>query len=114
MISIYHKSNCSTSLAALKILKDSGKKHKIILYLENPLNLEQLQELQGLLQVPAETMVRKKEPVFKEKYAHKKLKESDYLKMLAKHPILLERPILVRGKKAIIARPAEITANFIK
>ena len=82
MISIYHKSNCSTSLAALKILKDSGKKHKIILYLENPLNLEQLQELQGLLQVPAETIVHKKEPIYKKKYTHKKLKKNNLLSMI--------------------------------
>jgi arsenate reductase len=113
MIHIYHKSNCSTSLAVLKLLKESGKKIKLIHYLETPLDLEQLIKLNELLQLPPEAMVRKKEPIFKEKYANKKLKAGDWLKLIAKHPILLERPILVKGKKAIIARPIEKALAFI-
>lgn len=114
MIQIYHKSNCSTSLSVLKLIKDAGKKVSIIHYLETPLNLEQLQQLLVLLNIPAENLVRKKEKIFQEKYAHRKLKESDYLKMLVKHPILMERPVVVKGKKAIIARPIETVINFIK
>jgi arsenate reductase (glutaredoxin) len=113
MITIYHKSNCSTSLAVLKILKESGKKIKIVHYLETPLNLAELQKLLDMLQLPAEALIRKKEKIFQEKYAHKKLKQDDWLKLIEKHPILLERPVLVKGKKAIIARPIEKTLEFI-
>jgi len=113
MLSIYHKSNCSTSLSVLKIIRDAGIEVKIIDYLDKPLDLIALQQLQEKLKVPAEKMLRKKEKIFQEKYAHKKLSELVILKLIAKHPILLERPILVKGKKAIIARPIEITASFI-
>ena len=70
MIQIYHKSNCSTSLSVLKLIKDAGKKVSIIHYLETPLNIEQLQQLLVLLNIPAENLVRKKEKIFQEKYAH--------------------------------------------
>ena len=113
MLSIYHKSNCSTSLSVLKIIRDADIEVKIIDYLENPLDLISLQQLQIKLKVPAEKMLRKKEKIFQEKYAHKKLSELAILKLIAKHPILLERPILVKGKIAIIARPIEITQSFI-
>ena len=103
-MTIYHKANCATSLSVLKIIKDAGIKPKIILYLETPLNLIELKKLQILLNIPSETMLRKKEKIFQEKYAHKKLKEEDWLKLIEKHPILMERPILVKGNKAIIAR----------
>ena len=84
------------------------------MYLEHPLTLEELKELTQLLQLPAESLVRKKEKIFQEKYANKKLKEDDWLKMIVKYPILMERPILVKGKAAIIARPIERTLEFIK
>ncbi|MBL0049155.1 MAG: arsenate reductase (glutaredoxin) [Bacteroidetes bacterium] len=113
MLTIYHKTNCQTSISVLNLIKGSGKKYKIKLYLEQPLNLEELEKLLLLLQLPPEALVRKKEKIFQEKYAHKKLTGSDWLKLIAKHPILMERPILVKGKKAIIGRPIEQAAAFI-
>lgn len=113
MLTIYHKTNCQTSISVLNLIKASGKKYNIKLYLEQPLNLDELEKLVQLLQVSPEALVRKKEKIFQEKYAHKTLKNSDWLKLIVKHPILMERPILVRGKKAIIGRPIEQAAAFI-
>lgn len=113
MLFIYHKSNCSTSLAVLKIIAESGIKYKIIPYLDQAPDLNALRALQEKLGLPADKMIRKKEKLFQEKYAHKKHSDLALLKLIAKHPILLERPILVKKDKAIIARPIESAAEFI-
>ncbi len=113
MIHIYHKRNCSTSLSVLKILQASGKKIKVIHYLENPLVKEELEQLLLLLNLPAESLVRKKEKLFQEKFKTKNLKKSDWIKMLVNHPILLERPIVVKGNYAVLARPIEKASEFL-
>ena len=86
MLSIYHKSNCSTSLSVLKIIRDAGIEVKIIDYLDKPLDLIALQQLQEKLKVPAEKMLRKKEKIFQEKYAHKKTQWIGHTKINCKAP----------------------------
>jgi len=114
MITIYHKSNCSTSIQVLNLLKASGKKFKIIEYIKTPLNAEEITALLVKLGIPAEALLRKKEPIFKEKYAHKKLSEKLCIAMLVEHPVLMERPLLVKRTRAIVGRPIEAVKSFLK
>jgi arsenate reductase len=114
MITIYHKSNCSTSIQVLNLLKASGKKFKIIEYIKTPLNTEELTLLLEKLGITAEALLRKKEPIFKEKYAHKNLTEKLCIAMMVEHPILIERPILVKRTRAIVGRPLEAVVTFLK
>jgi arsenate reductase len=65
MITIYHKSNCSTSIKVLNVLKESGKKYKVVEYIKTPPNAEELASIIEKLGIPAEALIRKKEPVFK-------------------------------------------------
>lgn len=80
---------------------------KIIEYLKTPPTPEELKVLLGMLGIKASELVRKKEPLFKEQFEGKKITETQWLKILSKNPILIERPILVKGGKAIIGRPTE-------
>ena len=114
MITIYHKSNCSTSIQVLDILKQSGKKYKIVEYIKNPPSVEELTSIVQKLGISAEQLIRKKEPLFKEKYAHKKLTAQQFIEILAENPGLIERPILIKRTRAIIGRPIDIVANWIK
>jgi len=114
MITIYHKSNCSTSIKVLDILKQSGKKYKIVEYIKNPPSVEELTAIVQKLGISAEQLIRKKEPVFKEKYAQKKLTAQQFIEILAENPGLIERPILIKRTRAIIGRPIDIVANWIK
>lgn len=77
------------------------------------MNETQLMALLEKLQIPAKELLRTKEPIFQEKFAHKKMTELSSLRALLKFPVLMERPIVVKGKKAIIARPPEKVLEII-
>ncbi len=82
-------------------------------YIKTPLTQKEIKELLKMLGMKAEEIVRKGEPLFKEKFASKKLTETQWIKVLSKYPILIERPIIVKGNKAIIGRPPENVLKFI-
>jgi arsenate reductase len=114
MITIYHKSNCSTSIKVLDVLKKSGKKYKIIEYIKTPPTIEELTSIVGKLGITSESLIRKKEPLFKEKFANKKLTEEKCISIMVENPILIERPILIKRTRAIIGRPIETVEKFLK
>ena len=114
MITIYHKSSCNTSNRALNYLRASGKRFKVIDYLTDVPKVEEIEELLVKLGISAEELVRKKEPVFQEKFSGKKFSEKEWVKILNENPILIQRPILAKRTRAIIARPPELVISWIK
>jgi arsenate reductase len=111
---MYHKSNCATSLEVLRLIKKKKVKNlQIIHYLETPPTVGELKKLLKLLKLKAEDVIRKKEKIYKENFADKNLSEEEWIKVICENPILLERPILVKGKKALIARPIERVNEMI-
>lgn len=112
-IIIYHNNRCTKSREACSILDEKGIPFETVEYLKTPLNESEIKALLKKLNIKAEELVRKNEPLFKEKYAAKKLTETQWLKILEANPILIERPILVKGNKAIIGRPVERVIEFI-
>lgn len=114
MITIYHNARCSKSREAFCLLEANVKKFKVIDYLQSPPSKEELKELIRKLDIKPEALVRKKEPVFEEKFAYKKLTNAQWIAAMVKFPILIERPIVVDGNKAIICRPPEKVLEFTK
>ncbi|HRG37008.1 MAG TPA: arsenate reductase (glutaredoxin) [Bacteroidia bacterium] len=112
-ITIYHNTRCTKSREACSILDEKGVPFETIEYLKTPLNQTEIKALLKKLNIKAEELVRKSEPLFKEKYASKKLTEAQWVKIFSENPILIERPILVKGNKAIIGRPVERVIEFI-
>lgn len=106
-VTLYHNPRCSKSRSACQIVVERGIDARIINYLETPPDIAELRGLLVKLGIPAADLVRRGEAVFKEHYAGKTLSEDDWLAALAAHPILIERPIVVRGDKAVIGRPPE-------
>lgn len=104
---VYHNPRCSKSWGACQILQERGVQAEIVDYLKTPPTRDDLAELLEKLGMSAEALVRKGEAVFKERYAGKAMTEDDWLEALAAHPVLIERPIVIKGDKAIIARPPE-------
>lgn len=113
MITIYHKPGCITSQRVLNMLRDSGKPYRIVHYLEHPLSEEALGELISKLGVPANQLLRTKEKIWSEKFAGRKMNEAQIIKAIAAYPLLMQRPVLVKRTRAIIARPPESAAKWI-
>lgn len=104
---IYHNPRCRKSRETLQIIEASGKKVEIINYLENTPCEDELQDIVNKLNIPAENLLRKGESIFKENFKGKKLSENEWIQVMVKNPKLIERPIVVRGNKAILGRPPQ-------
>jgi arsenate reductase len=114
MLKIYHNTRCSKSREACSILQDKGVEFETIEYLKTPPTQKEIKGLLKMLDMKAQDIVRKGEPLYKEKFADKKLSESEWVKALVENPILIERPIIVKGNKAIIGRPPEKVLELLK
>lgn len=106
-ITIYHNPRCAKSRETLAIIQERGIEPTIIEYLKTPLTKDELRAILNKLGWKPEQIVRKGEDIYKEKFAGKSLNEEQWLEILAKNPILIERPIVVRGDHAIMGRPPE-------
>ena len=104
---IWHNNRCSNSRGALALLQEAGMEVEVINYLDTPPDRETLRALLAKLGLPAADLVRRGEAVFKEHYAGRTLSEDEWLDALVAHPILIERPIVVRGERAVVGRPPE-------
>jgi arsenate reductase len=113
MITLYHNNTCSKSLCALTILEESGKPFTIINYLETPPSATELNGLLEQLGMHAFDLIRKNEQVYKEHYEGKHLSDPEWITAMVEHPILIERPIVVTEKGAVVARPAEKMFDII-
>ncbi|PIF00067.1 MAG: arsenate reductase (glutaredoxin) [Maribacter sp.] len=114
MIKIYHNPRCSKSRLGLSALEASGRPFKIVKYLEDTPSKEELKRILDHLDMPAGKLVRKNEAIWKENYRGKDLTEDDILDAMAQHPKLIERPIVIKGDKAVIGRPTENILELLK
>ncbi|MEQ8337161.1 MAG: arsenate reductase (glutaredoxin) [Cyclobacteriaceae bacterium] len=107
MIKIYHNPRCRKSREALELVKDKVGELEIIEYLKTPPTPEELQKVVGLLGIKPESLVRKNESVYKEKFKGQSHTDSEWIQILVKNPKLIERPIVINGDKARVGRPPE-------
>ncbi len=105
---IYHNPKCGTSRRALEALRARNIEPEVVEYLKTPPDAEELDRVLRLAGLEPEEIVRKKEGAYVDlKLAEKKLSRTEWLKVLAKNPILIERPIVTDGRRAVLARPPE-------
>lgn len=118
MLTLIHNPHCSKSRAALALTEAAaarlGETLHVIEYLRTPLSLEALQTLRDQLAVPARTLLREGETVYAELgLDNPALGDDQLLAAIATHPALLQRPILVRDGRAVIARPPELALTLL-
>lgn len=104
-IVIYHNPRCTKSRETLALIEK--KKPEIVDYLKTPPTKEELKVILKKLGIKAEDLVRKQEALFAVKFKGKKLSEEKWIDVMVKNPALIERPIVVKGNKAVIGRPPE-------
>tara|TARA_B000000477_G_C5919767_1_gene154777 strand:+ start:131 stop:475 length:345 start_codon:yes stop_codon:yes gene_type:complete len=102
---IYHNPRCRKSRETLSIIQSHHYECEIIEYLKNPISKSELKNLINMLNISAFDLLRKEEKLFKKKYKHQNLTEEDCLDLLYMHPILIQRPIVVKDNSAILGRP---------
>lgn len=111
---LFHNPRCSKSRAALALLERRGIELVIVDYLKNPPSAAELRAVIAKLGIRPEELVRKGEETYKSTYAGKSLSDAEWIEAMSKHPILIERPILVRGKYAVLGRPTENIEQFLE
>ena len=86
---------------------------EIVEYLISPPNVEELTKIVEMVGNVQE-IIRKKEPLFKDKFSGKKFSEKEWIEILCANPILIERPIIVDGNKAVVGRSEEKLQEILK
>lgn len=102
---IYHNPRCSKSRETLKIIKDAGAEVEIIEYLNEIPAKEELKLILMQLNLKPIDIIRKGEAVYKEKFKNSNFNDDEWLKIMMEYPKLIERPIVVKGNKAVLGRP---------
>jgi len=113
-VTVYHNPVCGKSRGALEILEERGVEHDVIEYLKTPLERSTLERFLDLLPDPPAELVRKDK-----RFKELGLRPDDYVTraqvvaILLKHPELMQRPVVIRGGRAVIARPSEKVADLL-
>ena len=108
---LLHNPRCSKSRAAKSLLEERGARFEVRLYLEAPLSKAELSDLRRRLGRPAREWVRRGEPAGAGLAVDSD--DASVLAAIAAHPELLERPILVRGDRAVVGRPPEAVLELL-
>jgi arsenate reductase len=111
---IYHNPRCSKSRETLALLEQAGAAPRIVEYLRTPPTAAELKALIGKLGIEPEQLVRKGEEVYKSQYAGKTLTAAQWIDAMVKHPVLIERPIVIKGEQAILGRPPENVKTLLR
>lgn len=114
MVTIYHNPRCSKSRQTLALLEENGVTPEIVLYLETPPSEATLTELLGKLGIEARALLRKGEEAYKtNQLSNKDLSDKQLVAAMVAHPKLIERPIVVKGDKAVLGRPPENVLDLL-
>ena len=110
---IYHNPRCTKSRETLALLEQAGTAPRVIEYLKTPPTATELRAIVAKLGIEPEQLVRKGEEVYKSTYAGKTLTAAQWIDAMVKHPVLIERPIVIRGTRAVIGRPPENVTKLL-
>lgn len=113
MIKVYHNPRCGKSREALKYLDEKGLEYEVVEYMKEPLTAGQLEGILEQLDMNADELIRTNEAIWKEEFKGKELDDEELILAMIEHPKLMQRPIVVKGNKAVVARPAEEIENLL-
>lgn len=107
-VRIYHNPRCSKSRQALALLEQQGDELDVVQYIDTPMDSAGLSALLQQLGMSARELIRKGEDTYKElNLGNPDLSEAQLVQAMVDYPRLIERPIVIREGKAIVARPPE-------
>lgn len=110
---VFHNNRCSKSRCAIDYLNEEKIDYEVFNYLDG-ISKEKLQEVVSMIGIKPEELVRKSEKIYKENYKGKTLTDNEWLNAMVEHPVLIERPIVIKDGKAVIGRPLERVIELMK
>ena len=111
---IYHNPRCRKSRETLDIINAGGVDVEVVEYLKTTPSANDLSVILTKLKMKPEQILRRGEKLFKEEYKGKRLSDQQWIKAMVENPILIERPIVVKGNRAVIGRPPENVNELLK
>ena len=105
-ITIYYNPRCSKCREVAALVSEQGCNTDLIKYLDTRPSKKELSNLLHKLGMKPLELIRKGEEVFKQHFVGRTLSNEEWLDALVAYPVLMERPVVVRGNKAVVARPA--------
>jgi arsenate reductase len=112
-IQILYNPRCSKCREALSLLEGESCEIEVVEYLKNIPTKKEIKNILDKLGLKAFDIVRKKETVYLEKFKNKTFTNEEWIQLLIENPILIERPIIIDGYKAIIGRPPELVIDLV-
>lgn len=112
-IIIWHNNRCGKSREAVKYLEDKGLTFEQRLYMNEAPTKAELKDVLNKLGISAKDWARSKEAIYKELFTGKNPSENDILEAMIAHPQIIERPVIIKGNKAVIARPANLMDDIL-
>ena len=107
MVKIYHNPRCSKSRAGKQFLEEKNIEFEEILYMKDELSAKELKSILKNLGIKPKELIRQNEKIWKEKFKDKTLTDNELIDAMMANPQLIERPIVMNGEKAVVARPTE-------
>ncbi len=111
-VSIYHNPCCSKSRQTLLLLEERGITPEIIKYLDTPPSTQALVDVVKALGIKPWDLLRRNEVVFKDLQLTADASDEDVIAAMLEHPVLIERPIVIKGRRAVIGRPPEAVLSL--
>jgi len=112
MYTIYHNPRCSKSRAGLAYLESKEVKFQVVDYIKNPLSKKELKELLMKMNLKPIEIIRTQEDFYKSDLKGKKFTDDEWVRILIENPKLMQRPIVAKNHKAILAQPPEKIAEL--
>lgn len=113
-LTIYHNPRCSKSRQTLQLLQEKGVEPEQVLYLEQPPSAKELQSLLSKLGMSARELLRTGEEAYKSlSLSDKTLTDDVLIQAMCEHPKLIQRPIVVKGERAVLGRPPENVLDLL-
>jgi arsenate reductase len=113
-ITVYQKPTCTKCRSTLKILRERGADFDSVNYYETPLTARELRELITKLGISPRELLRKDEQVYRDlNLARREVSDDELIALMVANPDLIQRPIVVRGNKAVLGRPPESVEELL-
>lgn len=113
-VTIYHNPRCSKSRETLELIRSKGIEPEIVLYLETPPDADTMDHLLTLMGKEPRDAMRTKEAPYRELgLSDPGTTREALIEAMVNHPVLIERPIVVNGRRAALGRPPEAVLDIL-